>query len=97
MCPIAASIATARWVSELLNRPVGGSTGTNVWAALQYAEAMRAAGETGSIVTLLCDGGERYVNTYFDDAWLAGRDIDIAPYVESLERFAAGAPFAPPP
>lgn len=95
--PDAASIATARWVSELLNRPVGGSTGTNVWAALQYAEAMRAAGETGSIVTLLCDGGERYVNTYFDDAWLADHGIDIAPYAATLDRFAAGAPFAPPP
>ena len=94
--PDAASIATARWVSTLLGRPVGGSTGTNVWASLQYGEAMRAEGETGSIVTLLCDGGERYVNTYFDDSWLAAKNIDIAPYMAALEAFAAGAPFTPP-
>ena len=30
--PDAASIATMRWVSRVLNRPVGGSTGTNLWA-----------------------------------------------------------------
>jgi cysteine synthase A len=86
--PDAASIATARWVTELLNRPVGGSTGTNMWAALHYAEAMRDAGEAGSIVTLLCDGGERYVNTYFDDAWLAAKAIDLTPYTAALARFA---------
>ena len=86
--PDAASIATARWVSALLGRPVGGSTGTNVWAALSYAHAMREADESGSIVTLLCDGGERYVNTYFDDDWLAAKGIDIAPYTAALDEFS---------
>jgi hypothetical protein len=28
-------------------------------------------GETGSIVTLLCDGGERYAGPYSNDDWLA--------------------------
>ncbi len=93
--PDAASIATARWVSALLGRPVGGSTGTNVWASLHYAADMVSAGESGSIVTLLCDGGERYVNTYFDDAWLADKGIDIAPYAAVLERFAASGAFDP--
>ncbi|MBM9462267.1 PLP-dependent cysteine synthase family protein [Aeromicrobium sp. YIM 150415] len=87
--PDAASIATTRWVSARLGRLVGGSTGTNVWAALQIAERMRAAGETGSIVTLLCDGGERYTHTYFDDVWLADRDIDTAPYAAALDSYTA--------
>ncbi len=26
-----------------------------------------------SVVTLLCDGGERYARTYYSDAWLASR------------------------
>ena len=83
--PDAASIATMRWASRVLNRPVGGSTGTNMWASLGVIEKMRQAGESGSVVTLLCDGGERYVHTYFDDAWLAERDIDIAPYSAALD------------
>ena len=49
---------------------------------------MRAAGATGSIVTLLCDGGERYADTYYDDAWLAAQGIDITPYLRTLEAFA---------
>ncbi|HWV26768.1 MAG TPA: PLP-dependent cysteine synthase family protein [Aeromicrobium sp.] len=85
--PDAASIAAARWVSQLLGRPVGGSTGTNVWASLQVAERMRAAGQAGSIVTLLCDGGERYAHTYYDDAWLAERGLDITTYQAQLERY----------
>ncbi len=85
--PDAASIATARWVSHVLGRPVGGSTGTNVWAALQLVERMRAAGEQGSIVTLLCDGGERYLHTYFDDDWIAAQGLDLAPYAAELEQY----------
>ena len=34
---------------------------------------------TGSIVTLLCDRGERYAQTLFDPDWLAVRGIDPAP------------------
>ena len=44
-------------------------------------------GETGSVVTLLCDSGERYRSTHFDDAWLASRGIDIKPAEEAMERF----------
>ena len=57
--PDAASIATIRAVEPLLGRRVGASTGTNLYGALRIARGMAAAGEQGSIVTLLCDGGER--------------------------------------
>jgi cysteine synthase A len=49
---------------------------------------MRAEGTPGSVVTLLCDGGERYGHTYYDDAWLAAQGIDIAPCRQTLTRFA---------
>ena len=39
------------------------------------------------MVTLLCDGGERYATTYYDDGWLAAQGIDIAPYSRTLEHF----------
>jgi len=82
--PDAASIATMRAVEDILGRRVGASTGTNLWGALHIAAQMEASGERGSIVTLLCDGGERYARTYFDDAWLAAQEIDLMPYRERL-------------
>jgi cysteine synthase A len=85
--PDAASIAAMRWVSTILGRRVGGSTGTNVWASLQLIGAMRDEARTGSVVTLLCDGGERYAHTYYDDAWLASKGLDIAPYAAALAEF----------
>ncbi len=87
--PDAASIATMRWTSDRLGRLVGGSTGTNVWASLTLATRMRDAGDAGSIVTLLCDAGERYLSTYYDDAWLAERGIDLAPWQERLAEYDA--------
>ncbi len=93
--PDAASIAAMRWASQRLGRPVGGSTGTNLWAALTVVERMRAAGEKGSVVTLLCDGGERYARTYYDDAWLAEHDLDPAPYAAVLEAFDRTGVFSP--
>ena len=86
--PDAASIAAMRWVSEILGHRVGGSTGTNVWATLQLINGMRERGETGSVVTLLCDGGERYSHTYYDDAWLDAKGLDIRPYAAALAEFA---------
>ena len=85
--PDAASIAAMRWVSDILGRRVGGSTGTNVWASLQLIGEMRAAGESGSVVTLLCDGGDRYGHTYYDDAWLESKGLDITPYAAALAEF----------
>src|SRR3954449_13019110 len=85
--PDAASIATMRLVSELTGRSVGGSTGTNVWGAFQLAAEMLARGEQGSIVTLICDGGDRYAGTYYSDDWVADQGLELAPFTEALEAF----------
>ena len=85
--PDAASIAAMRWCSQVTGRLVGGSTGTAMWGALRLVASMRSAGEAGSVVTLLCDGGERYASTYYDDAWLAAHGLDITPYSRTLEMF----------
>ncbi len=65
------SIGAMRALGRVLGRRVGGSTGTNLWACAQLIREMAARGERGSIVTLLCDGGDRYGCTYHDPAWLA--------------------------
>lgn len=78
--PDAASVAGMRWLSGVLGRRVGPSTGTNIVGALTLAAEMRARGETGSIVSLLCDSGERYGDTAFDDAWVARMGLDLGPW-----------------
>lgn len=88
--PDGASIAAMRYCSDRLGQRVGGSTGTALWAALHIISIMRDGHESGSVVSIICDQGERYLDTYYDDGWLAGQDIDPAPYAERLRRFMAG-------
>ncbi len=83
--PDTASIAAMTLLEELFGRRYGGSSGTNLVACLQLAAAMRARGEHGSIVSLLCDRGERYAETLFDPAWLAACALDPRPWRTALE------------
>ena len=85
--PDAASVAAMRWCTDKLDRWVGGSTGTNMWGALQLVAEMKAAGQRDSVVTLLCDDGRRYSHTYYDDAWVAGKGWDLTPYQAMLSSF----------
>ncbi|HEX5597010.1 MAG TPA: PLP-dependent cysteine synthase family protein [Micromonosporaceae bacterium] len=87
--PDAASLAAMRSASALLGRRIGGSTGTNLWGAFGLIAEMLAAGESGSVVTLLCDGGERYHDTYYSDEWVAAQGLELAPYRAVIDRFLA--------
>ncbi|WP_040838516.1 PLP-dependent cysteine synthase family protein [Nocardia brevicatena] len=87
--PDAASIAAARHASAVLGRRVGGSTGTNLWGAFALIAEMIAEGRSGSVVTLLCDGGDRYAGTYYDDDWVAAQELDLGAPTQTLEYFHA--------
>ena len=91
--PDAASIATMRLVGARTGRSVGGSTGTNVYGALLLIAEMLSRAERGSVVTLICDGGERYAGTYYSDAWVHQQGLELAPHTEALERFLASGAF----
>jgi cysteine synthase A len=87
--PDAASLATIRTVERALGRRVGASTGTNLWGAFQIVAELLEKGESGSVVTLLCDGGERYARTYYDAGWVAAQGLDLGPYHRILDKFLA--------
>ncbi|MCT2591344.1 PLP-dependent cysteine synthase family protein [Streptomyces sp. N2-109] len=87
--PDAASVAAVRALDAAIGRKAGGSTGTGLWSALHIVAEMVAEGRTGSVVTLLCDPGDRYLDKYYSDAWLAGQGLDIKPYSDALETFLA--------
>ncbi|WP_313312360.1 PLP-dependent cysteine synthase family protein [Pulveribacter sp.] len=83
------SIAAMRALSGLLGRRVGPSTGTNFVAMLRLAQEMRERGEQGSILSLLCDAGERYLPTYHDEAWVLRTAGDCAPAQQRIARLLA--------
>ncbi|KGM51221.1 cysteine synthase [Lysobacter concretionis Ko07 = DSM 16239] len=74
--PDSASIAAMTLLEEQIGRRYGGSSGTNLVACLLLATRMRAAGKRGSIVSLLCDPGERYDQTLYCPDWLARNGLD---------------------
>lgn len=84
--PDAASVATVHWLERIIGRKAGASTGTNLFGVLQIAAEMKARGETGSIVTLLCDSGERYLDTYYNAEWIEENIGDLSAYTEKLEQ-----------
>ena len=94
--PDAASVGTMRELEEVLGRRVGPSTGTNLWAVFGLIDQMRKTGTAGSIVTLLCDSGDRYARTYYDDTWVAEQGWDLAPYRAAVREFLADGTWREP-
>ena len=86
--PDSASIAAVHWLERLLGRKCGGSTGTNLYGALRVAEEMIDKRETGSIVTLICDSGERYLGTYFNANWAKAQQLELGPHLHAIDVFA---------
>ncbi|QCB46159.1 PLP-dependent cysteine synthase family protein [Hydrogenophaga sp. PAMC20947] len=80
------SVAAMHSLCGLLGRRVGPSTGTNLVAMLALAQGMKDRGESGSIVSLLCDSGERYLKTYFDTTWAQARFGDTSTARERLQQ-----------
>ena len=85
--PDVTSLAAMRVLSRQLGRKVGGSTGTNFFALCLLASRMRADGLTGSLVSLICDSGERYGHTYYNDGWIAAQGFDLSSGEAALEAF----------
>jgi cysteine synthase A len=85
--PDVSSFAAMQVLSELLGRSVGGSTGSNFYGCIRLMDEMRRRGEAGSIVTLICDSGERYRETYMDDGWLRERCPAVEAHAAELRHF----------
>lgn len=58
---------TARRLAREEGILAGGSSGANVWAALEIAKKVT---QPGVIVTLLPDNGTKYLSKFYDDEWL---------------------------
>jgi cysteine synthase len=89
--PDGVALAAMRVLSRRLGRRVGGSTGTNFFALCVLASRLRVERTRGSIVSLICDSGERYAHTYYSDDWITAQGFDLAPHERTLDAFLDGA------
>ncbi|WBV23496.1 PLP-dependent cysteine synthase family protein [Pantoea piersonii] len=83
--PDGATLAAMLKLAQIIGRKPGASTGTNFWGMMQVAKRMRAKGEQGALVTLMCDSGERYPDSYYDESWVARQFGDISGWQRELE------------
>jgi len=89
--PDGASVAAAHRVTEVLGRRVGPSTGTNVWGAFGLLAEMADQGVSGSVVSLICDSGDRYADTYYNPEWLSRHGLAPGRHTEVLREFERSA------
>jgi len=59
---------------------LGGSSGINVAGAIRLA---RALGPGSTVVTMLCDYGNRYASKLYNREFLASKDLPAPPWMES--------------
>lgn len=74
------AVAMVHWLLRNEGFFVGGSAGLNVAGAARVA---RELPEGATVVTILCDGGERYMSRLFSQAWL--KENGHLPFPEDLE------------
>jgi hypothetical protein len=48
---------------------------------------MESARRGGSLVSLICDGGDRYSDTIYDPAWRARQGLDLAHWSAHLREY----------
>jgi cysteine synthase A len=53
---------------------------------LNLANELKKNGLEGSILSLLCDSGERYHNTFYDSDWISNNIGDIKASLKRLEK-----------
>lgn len=82
---------TARYIARHKGILIGGSTGGAIYKSLELI----AAGElTGTVVTIVIDGGEKYLSTIFDDEWMAKRHLLDPAIATQLDGWLSGTPRA---
>jgi cystathionine beta-synthase len=78
---------TARFIARRYGVLVGGSTGGTIYKALEFIAAGKLS---GTVVTPVADGGEKYLGSVFDDEWMAKRALLDPTIAEQLDAWLPG-------
>jgi cystathionine beta-synthase len=68
------SFRVARKLAKDEGIMAGGTTGSNLWAAMEVAKDLD---ENAIIVTLACDTGQRYLSKMYSDEWMKEQGFEI--------------------
>lgn len=79
----AEAFETCRYLARRYGVLVGGSSGGVIYQALERA---RSVGPSATIVVLVCDGGEKYLDTVYDDAWMTATGLHSTHVVARLNE-----------
>jgi cystathionine beta-synthase len=74
---------TARYLARRYAVLVGGSAGGVIYQALKRIET---APPGSTFVVMVCDGGEKYLDTVFNDEWMDERDLLDATVADELDQ-----------
>lgn len=80
----AQAFETARYVARRTGLLVGGSTGGVIYKALEFIHSGMIS---GNVLAAVADGGEKYLNTIFNEAWLRERNLFDPTVWEQLDSW----------
>jgi cystathionine beta-synthase len=75
---------TCRFLAKNRGLLIGGSSGGVVYKGL---EIIQQSSNTGIMVALIADSGEKYVDTIFDDEWMLNRELIDTSIEEQLQKW----------
>lgn len=75
---------TARFMARNYGLLVGGSSGGVLYKALEY---LSLSEESGTMLALMNDGGEKYISTLFNDEWMRDRCLLDDEVTMNVKRF----------
>ncbi|RDK03544.1 cysteine synthase [Paraburkholderia lacunae] len=84
----AAAFNTARYLARRKSLLVGGSGGGVIWHALKMFDTLPP---DATLVVLICDGGEKYLDTVFNDDWMNERNLLDDSIARELDPIFANA------
>lgn len=84
--PDVLSFTAVRWLETEFARRVGPSTGTNFIACLALLTELHESDVAGSVVSLLCDSGDRYTDTAFNNDYARAQGFDYSVWLPELDR-----------
>lgn len=83
---------TCRFIAKRTGLLFGGSTGGALYRAL---ELVHSAAFVGVAVCNVCDGGEKYLQSIFDDEWIVQRNLKDVNVVKALEAWVPKRSISP--
>lgn len=80
------AFTTARFLAKTKGLLVGGASGGVIYKALEYLHNNSRIDE-GLMVALIADGGERYLDTIFNDEWMQNRGLIDTIAIDNLIKW----------